>query len=111
VAPLYAGLIALLTEALGQSLGRKVDLLNTIVTNPGVCYDVTAGDNGAYRAGVGRDQVTGFGVVDGGRLLAVLTDGIADPAPIGSGRPEIRVSLLRRLFLSLRLFLSRLRAR
>lgn len=85
VAPLYAGLIALLTEGVGQSLGRKVDLLNTLLTNVGVCFDVTVGDNGAYRAGLGRDQVTGLGVVDGGKLLAVLTDTVADPAPVGSG--------------------------
>jgi kumamolisin len=87
VAPLYAGLVALLTEALGEGLGKKVDFLNTIVTNPGVCFDVTVGDNGAYRAGIGRDQVTGFGVVDGGRLLAVVSNDVPDPAPVPGPGP------------------------
>lgn len=84
VAPLYTGLTLLLSEGIGAPLGTKVDLLNTLLTNLGVCFDVTAGNNGGYRAGPGRDNVTGLGVVDGGKLLAVLTDGVADPAPIGS---------------------------
>lgn len=87
VAPLYAGLMLLLSEALGAPIGKRVDVLNTLLTNLGVCFDVTAGDNGAYRAGPGRDDVTGLGVVDGGKLLAILTDGIADPAPIGAPAP------------------------
>lgn len=87
VAPLYAGLVLLLSETLGAPLGTRVDLLNTLLTNLGVCFDVTSGNNGAYRAGPGRDDTTGLGVVDGGRLLTVLTDGIPDPAPIGSTPP------------------------
>ncbi|OLE27965.1 MAG: hypothetical protein AUG44_08735 [Actinobacteria bacterium 13_1_20CM_3_71_11] len=84
VAPLYAGLVLLLCEALG---GRpKVDFLNTILANPTVCYDVTVGDNGAYRAGPGRDETTGFGVVDGDRLLAVLTG--TTPVPPVSAADE-----------------------
>lgn len=87
VAPLYAGLVLLLSEALGQRLGRAVDFLNTILTNPTVCYDVTVGDNGGYKAGVGRDETTGFGVVDGERLLSVLTDTLADPKPAPAPTP------------------------
>lgn len=81
VAPLYAGLHLLLSEAVGGPLGRRVDFMNTLLTNLGVCFDITSGDNGGFRAGLGRDQVTGLGVVDGGKLLAVLTDTVADPAP------------------------------
>jgi kumamolisin len=88
VAPLYAGLTALLCEAMGGPVGARVDLMNTFLTNLGCFYDVTAGDNGAYRAGPGRDQTTGLGVADGGRLRAVLTDDVADPAPIGTGTPS-----------------------
>jgi kumamolisin len=87
VAPLYAGLALLLSEALGQRLGARIDFLNMVLTNPQCCYDVTIGDNGGYKAGPGRDKVTGFGVVDGGMLLARLTDNIADPAPIPGGNP------------------------
>lgn len=76
VAPLYAGLALLLLEA---TSGAQFDLLKVIPANPSVCFDVTSGDNGAFRAGPGRDETTGFGVVDGGRLLAVLSDAPAPP--------------------------------
>ena len=78
VAPLYAALYVLLLEANG---GKPFDFLNTVLTNPDVCFDVTAGDNGAFRAGPGRDKTTGFGVVDGRRMLAKLTGSNQVPAP------------------------------
>lgn len=83
VAPLYAGLAALMRQA----YGRTFDFINTILTNPTVCFDVTQGNNGGYKAGPGRDDVTGYGVVDGGRLLAVLTGGGQIPAPGGNPAP------------------------
>ena len=82
VAPLYAGCYALAL----QSYGSRFDLLNTILTNPAVCFDVTEGNNGGYKAGPGRDMTTGYGVVDWGRLLAVLNSGTQVPAP-GGGDP------------------------
>lgn len=78
VAPLMLGLHALLWELAG---GATFDFLNLIVTNPQACFDVTAGDNGGYRAGPGRDQTTGFGVPDGALLAAALLSGIPAPAP------------------------------
>lgn len=78
VAPLMLGLHALLWEAVG---GATFDLSNLIATNPQACYDVTVGDNGGYRAGPGRDDVTGWGVPDGGKLLAALQSGIPAPVP------------------------------
>jgi kumamolisin len=77
VAPLMLGLHALLWEL----AGKPFDFLNLVVTNPQACYDVTSGDNGGYRAGPGRDQTTGFGVPDGGLLLAALTGGVPAPVP------------------------------
>ena len=84
VAPLYAGLVLLLSEAVGGPLGRQVDVLNLLLTNLGCLFDVTAGDNGGYRAGPGRDMTTGLGVVDGAKLLAVLRAGNQLPAPVPS---------------------------
>ncbi len=77
VAPLMLGLHALLWELVGATF----DFGNLIVTNPQACYDVTVGDNGGFRAGPGRDETTGFGVPDGGLLLAALTSGIPAPVP------------------------------
>lgn len=78
VAPLMLGLHALLWEAAG---GATFDLSNLIATNPQSCYDVTQGDNGGYRAGPGRDEVTGWGVPDGTLLLEALQSGIPAPVP------------------------------
>lgn len=75
VAPLYAGLALRLKEA---TKGAPFDFLKAVTANPTVCYDVTVGNNGAFRAGPGRDETTGFGVVDGAKLLGVL---LAQPAP------------------------------
>lgn len=77
VAPLMLAMHALLWE----KVGKPFDLLNLILTNPQSCYDVTAGGNGGFRAGPGRDRVTGFGVPDAGLLLAALTSGIPAPVP------------------------------
>lgn len=79
VAPLYAACCAVLRQAYGSTW----DFLNTVLTNPTICYDVTVGDNGDWKAGPGRDQTTGFGVVDFGELLDVLTSGVQVPAPGG----------------------------
>lgn len=74
VAPLYAAL-ALLVNA---KHGTKCGLWNrAIYANPEVCYDVTQGTNGKYKAQAGFDAVTGNGVVDGTKLLALFA-GISD---------------------------------
>lgn len=79
VAPLYAACYALLKQAYGKAF----DFVNTVQTNPTVCYDVTVGDNGSFKAGPGRDMTTGFGVVDFGKMLTVLLSGAQVPAPGG----------------------------
>jgi kumamolisin len=77
VAPLYAAMTAVLRQAYGATF----DFLNVVTANPSICFDVTIGDNGGYKAGPGRDNVTGLGVVDMGKLLAVLTGGTPPPPP------------------------------
>ena len=75
VAPLWAGLVALLN----QKLGHRVGFLNTVLyANPTALVAVTQGDNkvGAnkvgYSAGPGWSACTGLGRPDGARLLSVL---------------------------------------
>jgi len=75
VAPLMLGLYALLWELHGA-----FDIMSVITSGKTVCYDVTIGSNGGYRAGVGRDEVTGFGVPDGTLMDAALTQ-VPVPAP------------------------------
>jgi kumamolisin len=72
VAPLWAGLIALINQHLGHPVGYLNPLIYSLANTPGAFRDITAGDNGAYRAGQGWDPVTGLGSPDGARLMANL---------------------------------------
>jgi kumamolisin len=74
VAPLWAGLIALLNESLGSPLGFAQPRLYASARAPGF-RDITSGNNGAYNAGAGWDACTGLGSPDGAALLAALQGG------------------------------------
>lgn len=76
VAPLTAGLIALIN----QKLNKQVGFINPkLYANPNVCYDIIQGDNKTvtpgpkgYQAGDGWDAVCGNGVLDGTHLVNIL---------------------------------------
>jgi len=78
VAPLTAGLIALIN----QKLGRKVGFINPkLYANPNICWDITQGNNKTvnpgqkgYEAQVGWDACCGFGVINGKQLMGVLEE-------------------------------------
>ncbi|HTV91882.1 MAG TPA: S53 family peptidase [Verrucomicrobiae bacterium] len=75
VAPLWAALIALMSQQLGSTVGfinPKLYALNGYPGSPGPLHDITSGSNGAYDAGEGWDPVTGLGSPDGARLEAAL---------------------------------------
>jgi kumamolisin len=80
VAPLWAGLVALMNESLRKSVGYLNPLLYSAPIS-GAFHDVTDGDNkvGAgnigYSAGPGWDACTGLGSPDGQRLLNALRGG------------------------------------
>ncbi|MFZ0961574.1 MAG: S53 family peptidase [Terriglobia bacterium] len=74
VAPLWAGLVALLNQSLGKSVGYLNPwLYTTAAATPGVIHDITSGNNGAYEARVGWDACTGLGSADGAKIQAALT--------------------------------------
>jgi kumamolisin len=77
VAPLWAGLVALLNEALGHPVGYLQPFLYSTPAAPGL-HDIVSGSNGAYDAGPGWDACTGLGSPDGSALLEALK---AAPAP------------------------------
>lgn len=83
VAPLYSALAALVL----QETGKVVDLLTFLPEHPSVAFDIVSGDNGGYAATVGKDDVSGWGVVDGAALLAALNPAPA-PAPVPTPVPE-----------------------
>ncbi len=70
VAPLWAGLIALIN----QQLGRPVGFLNPAIYQIGssAFRDITSGSNGGYNAGVNWDACTGFGSPNGTALVRAL---------------------------------------
>ena len=80
VAPLYAGLIALINEARAKVGLPWVGLVNDdLYSSAGVCRDITEGNNdmygnlnGLYTAGAGWDAASGLGSADGARWLAAL---------------------------------------
>jgi kumamolisin len=71
VAPLWAGLIALLNEDLGKPVGYLNPVLYQTVA-PGGFNDITSGNNGAYSAGPGWDACTGLGSAIGTAIEAAL---------------------------------------
>ena len=70
VAPLWAGLITLVNQKLGHSIGFINPVLYQIYSQNQVDFhDVTVGNNGSYSAGPGWDPCTGLGTPDGSKLL------------------------------------------
>ena len=72
VAPLWAGLIALINESIGKPVGFVNPLLYQIVSSAGDFNDITSGTNGAYSAGPGWDACTGLGSPLGAQIAAAL---------------------------------------
>jgi kumamolisin len=71
VAPLWAGLVALINQSLGTNVGYANSLLYSAKVEA-TFHDITVGSNGSYTAGPGWDACTGLGSPDGTALLAAL---------------------------------------
>jgi kumamolisin len=72
VAPLWAGLIARLNQALGAPLGYLQPLIY-VAPESGTFHEITEGNNGGFDAEPGWNGCTGLGTPDGAALLAALT--------------------------------------
>jgi kumamolisin len=84
VAPLWAGLIALLNQRLGNPVGFLNPLLYGQLTTAEALHDITGGNNGDYEARPGWDACTGLGSPDGNKLLSALSP---QPAPAPAAAP------------------------
>ncbi len=76
VAPLWAGLIALINQQLGQPIGYLNPILYQNydqLLQYNALQDVTSGNNGSYAAGPGWDACTGLGSPDGTNLVDTLS--------------------------------------
>ncbi len=71
VAPLWAGLAALMNESLKKPVGFLQPQLYA-ASSKGGFRDITKGNNGAYHAGPGWDPCTGLGSPNGAALLQEL---------------------------------------
>ena len=100
VAPLYAGMAALIQEQLRTGLAPLHRLLYSRSSSDAF-HDIVRGDNGRFSAGPGWDACTGLGRVDGVGLLTALSrtkpgsataDGQAEP-PVSARRKDIRLVL------------------
>ena len=69
VAPLWAGLIALVNQHKGHSVGY---INPRLYGNAGAFRDITNGNNGAFHAAVGWDPCTGLGTPDGTKVQNAL---------------------------------------
>ena len=78
VAPLWAGLVARLSQLLGGPLGFVTPRLYAA---PSAFHDITTGNNDGYSAGPGWDPCTGLGTPNGAALLAALRA----PSPASDG--------------------------
>jgi len=79
VAPLWAGLAALMNEGLQSNIGFLNTLLySQAVATPGAFRDITQGQNdttglvGGYQAGTGWDACTGLGTPNGAVIMAAI---------------------------------------
>jgi kumamolisin len=71
VAPLWAGLTALINESLGKSVGFLQPQVYAASAQGGF-HDITQGNNGDYQAGPAWDPCTGLGSPNGAALLQAL---------------------------------------
>ncbi len=69
VAPLWAGLIALITQLKGHPVGS---INPRLYKSAGALRDITTGNNGAFQAGPGWDACTGLGSPDGTKVRNAL---------------------------------------
>jgi kumamolisin len=88
VAPLWAGLVALLNQKLGHPVGWLNPLLYGSLKGHGVTRDITHGSNDAYKARKGWDPCTGWGSPHGEALLKALAPRAgASPHGAAAARP------------------------
>ena len=74
VAPLWAGLIALLNQKLGRAAGYLNPSLYALPKATQAFHDITIGNNDAYLARSGWDACTGLGSPNAVRLLSALAE-------------------------------------
>lgn len=73
VAPLWAGLVALINQSVGKPVGFINALLYQAGDPSGDFNDIVSGSNGAYSAGPGWDACTGLGSPVGSKIATIFS--------------------------------------
>lgn len=85
VAPLWAGLIAVANEHLGESVGFIQPRI--YASKAAAAFnDITEGNNGAFSAGPGWDACTGLGSPRASKLIPVLASASSGSSPVQKKR-------------------------
>lgn len=71
VAPLYAGLVAIINQGTGHQVGYLNPLFYKKIPSP-IFSDIVSGNNGSYKAGLNWDACTGLGRIDGAKFFDAL---------------------------------------
>jgi kumamolisin len=95
-APLWAGLIARINQALNTNIGFANPLLYQVPAASAAFRDIVKGNNGDYKAGPGWDPCTGLGVPNGQALLTALSALITPPAASSIVKARVAASLSRK---------------
>ena len=85
VAPLWAGLVALINQKIGKPSGFLNPLLYSSVQKTGGFRDITSGNNGDFSAKAGWDPCTGLGSPIGSTILGTL-----DGGPPSNNTPPVK---------------------
>jgi kumamolisin len=100
VAPLYAGLFALINETLVAQTKERAGLVQPVLyTNVRAFQDITQGNNGAFAAGPGWDPTTGLGSPNGQEILSAFlaqpVQNATESSPLTqSSAPQKRTALV-----------------
>jgi kumamolisin len=79
VAPLWAGLIALINQQMGKPVGFVQPALYQLIGSSSF-HQITKGNNGAYDAGPNWNACTGLGTPNGAAILKALQGSTASEA-------------------------------
>ena len=91
VAPLWAGLIACFNSQLKTPVGYlNPTLYQQIAAVAGTFRDITAGNNGSYKAAKGWDACTGWGSPNGAVILQALAGTASTPTPPSAPAPPTK---------------------
>ena len=84
VAPLWAGLIALINQQMGKPVGFVQPALYQMVGTTSF-HDITKGNNDGYQAGPNWDACTGLGTPNGEAILKALQGSTSSVVSAGGG--------------------------